>query len=683
MHNPNLYALDYPKEYQFESVDVIELFHQKNWNSLNEVVICRDKNGDVTARFSDNEWDLNPYARNYRGKASFNFQDWNDTVELQIELKLLAYGWLFHRSRRGQAPTFSTVWSKVSRMRIVYRFLKEEKHFSLRNLSNKKTFEAFKEFLILKDSSQRNLQNIFIAVNSAMMLEHWLEYSFGFTEKLQVIALSKALSKKEAQQTLVIPERISDAIYGKAIELIQGAIEYKDIIADIEIRLQDNYLKGKHIVDLKIKNGARFLWTDASGNITDSQKYASTIGAYQPLQTKEIISPLLNQITDVKIKNVIDFRAYIGQLITACFIVCGGFSGMRESELEKLTPNSYYVDSVNGRDFHLLQSSTFKLGEKRETWVTAPFAKQAIELVSTLTRTWRSQIEYPDSRYTNTLWCIQKARSRPPVLIRKWQLRLRIFCRQFDILVSQADYQECLESNPNSFAKIQNLVTIGQPWLLSPHQFRRSLAFYAIKYRLTTTVGLKQQFKHLYLAMTEWYANGGQLASMRNLTVDSEIQQALDAINAEMTASKIFRQWHSDDPLSGTMGKTIVKMRGNVPHIYSSWETIYAAVKKGTLTLHGTAHSYCKNGYDCDMEGVVMPQFCVDCKGQGSIIDKDQAVWWKKKHQSLVCYMNQEEDMSLTEISHFITQIRAAENVMTDFNMPFTPFEPELKVTEL
>ncbi len=106
-------------------------------------------------------------------------------------------------------------------------------------------------------------------------------------------------------------------------------------------------------------------------------------------------------------------------------------------------------------------------------------------------------------------------------------------------------------------------------------------------------------------------------------------------------------------------------------------------LKKGTLTLHGTAHSYCKNGYDCDMDGVVIPQFCVDCNGQGSIIDKDQAKWWQNKHNNLVRYMEIGEDISVTDRSHYITQIRAAENVMTDFHMKFTPFEAELKVTEI
>ncbi|MBF4297034.1 hypothetical protein EAY24_27710, partial [Vibrio anguillarum] len=108
-------------------------------------------------------------------------------------------------------------------------------------------------------------------------------------------------------------------------------------------------------------------------------------------------------------------------------------------------------------------------------------------------------------------------------------------------------------------------------------------------------------------------------------------------------------------------GQAIMKMRGDVPTIYSSWDVIYRAVKKGKLTLHGTSHSYCKNGYNCDMDGVLMPQFCVDCGSGSSIIDEQQAKWWQRKHRSLTTYMAYGDDISVTDRSHYITQIRAAE----------------------
>ncbi|WP_412514009.1 hypothetical protein [Shewanella indica] len=683
MSTNHLYTSSFPKAYRIEEVDIISLYQKQNWTALNDVVVCRDHEGNVTARFGQNCWNLIPFARSRR-KSSFNFEFLNNSFELQIELKILAYGWLLNKnSTKTKSQTYSTVYTRLSNIKTVYKHLQSSQANSLSVLSKSKKFKSFKDFLSTSGLVSCSLEKVFIAINHAIKLEPWLKSSFGFTEKIKSVALAKELNDKEQQQTLVIPERLSDAIYGKAIELINDAHSHRDLIADIEYKLQKNYLDGKEILDKKIKSGNRFVFTNINGDITDKHTYASRVNDHQPLPPKIILDEMKDIISGVEVNNLIDFKRYLGQLITACYIACGAFTGMRDSELDKLTPFSYYRDNFDGRDYHMLQSHTFKLGERKVTWVTAPIAGKAIELVATLTKRWRSEIYYPNSKFKNTLWCNQILRSKPPVLISNWNARLQRFCKQFNFIVTEQDYQECLESNPQSLASIRRTIKVGLPWHISTHQFRRTLAFYCIKHRLGTIVALKQQFKHLYLSMTEWYTNGGKLASLKDLKSDKNIQQALDNINAEITTNRIFKQWHSDEKLSGSHGKAIIKMRGDIPHIYSSWETIFNAVKRGQLTLHGTAHSYCKNGYQCEMEGVVMPQFCVDCQSESSVIDKDQARWWQKKHKSLVHYMELGEDISVTDRSHYITQIRAAEQVMADFDMPFIPFEPDLKVTNL
>jgi len=76
---------------------------------------------------------------------------------------------------------------------------------------------------------------------------------------------------------------------------------------------------------------------------------------------------------------------------------------MRDSELNKLAPGCYYKETFEGRDYHMLQSHSFKLGEKRETWVTAASSKIAIELMTVLTENWRKDVNYPNEKYANTL----------------------------------------------------------------------------------------------------------------------------------------------------------------------------------------------------------------------------------------------------------------------------------------
>ncbi|MGZ9899805.1 site-specific integrase [Shewanella gaetbuli] len=681
MDTSTLYLPDFPQQYKVKDVDAVELYHAGRFDELDAIIICKDKNGAVTATFGQSNWYCLPFSRK-KTANNLNMEEFDEIPELQRELKLLTLGWLFNKGpKKRKALSFSGVLTQFSSIKMTYRFLAQNNHISLKALSKQSVWTQFERYLIEKGYAQRTVVSLFVAINGATHSASWHKLDLGLAP-IKSEQQARRICTKTPQQTLVIPERLCHDIYGKAIELLDEAYPYRHLIADTEKAIQDNYFKGKCRLDNKVKYGTNFTFMRSDGNI-DSHKYAIAIKDYQPQKGYDIVALLANKIPNIALKNVADFRRYLGQLITASYIICGGFSGMRDSELDKLTPDSYYKDTFDGRDYHMLQSHSFKLGEKRATWITSASSKLAIELMDVLTKGWRKKVIYPDDKYVNSLWVHRPHRSKPPTLVGHWPHRLKLFCSHFHFTVTIEDYQECIKSNPNSLERIKHDVKVGQPWPLSSHQFRRTLAFYCINNRLGTLVALKQQFKHTYLAMTEWYSNGGKLASLRDLKVDEQVQKALDDINAETTANKIFKQWHSDETLSGTHGKAIMKMRGDVPTIYSSWDVIYKAVKDGKLTLHGSLHSYCKSGYDCDMDGVVAPQFCVDCGSGSSIIDEQQAKWWQKKHRSLVAYMESGEEISVSEQSHYITQVRAAEKVMADFDTPFTPFEPELKVAKL
>ncbi|WP_430457918.1 hypothetical protein [Rheinheimera sp.] len=679
MNTTNLYDDNFPQAHKVQDVDIITLYHARRFEELDAVVICKDREGIVAATFGQSIWHCLPFSRE-KERNNLNFSEFNADPQLQRQLKVFTFGWIFNKSpKQRKALKFSTIFSQFTAMKKIFRFLMKENESSLAALSSSKLWLSFQSHIQTQTLSQSSIVKIYISINAVVHDSAWHKIPLGL-QLIKSSQESEKLSNRESQQTLVIPERLCHKIYGRAIDLIETAMPYAQMIADTEQALQANYLEGKRILYEKLQQGRTFTFIKEDGSIAP-YKYSSCIIDNQPQNPSALIAPLATKLPDISLNKSSEFHRYLGQLINACYIVCGGFSGMRRSELNKLTPNSYYKDTLNGRVFHMLQSHTFKLGEKRETWITAESSKTAIDLMTILTKQWRDEATYPNKKYTNTLWLMQKNRSKPPQLITQWYWRLHSFCEQHGFVVTEEDFQECMESNPRSAESIRKYVIVGKPWNLSSHQFRRSLAFYCVKNRLSTLVALKQQFKHLYLAMTDWYTNGGKLASLRGLKVDPSITKALDEINAETTTNKIFKQWHSDGKLSGAHGKAIIKMRGDVPTIYSSWDVIFKAVKDGKLTLHGTGHSYCKNGYDCDMDGVVMPQFCVDCSG--SIIDEQQAKWWQKKHGTLVAYMASGNDISVTERSHYITQVRAAEKVMCDFDMAFTPFEPELIFMEV
>ncbi|MFY7384236.1 hypothetical protein, partial [Enterobacter cloacae complex sp. IR5385] len=234
---------------------------------------------------------------------------------------------------------------------------------------------------------------------------------------------------------------------------------------------------------------------------------------------------------------------------------------------------------------------------------------------------------------------------------------------------------ECITLNPNSRLRTEKLQNSNTNWPMTTHMFRRTLAVFAVKNNLGSAIAIKQQFGHLRLKMSEWYCEGGIASRMNNVLIDTELQDLIDRERLDNNTRLYYDWFNGITPLSGTHGKAIVAMRQDLPVVYRSWESIWQLLSTGRLTLHGTLHGYCKNGYNCSMDGVVNPAFCVNCRGGGSIIDAENAAWWQRKHAQLIVWLTENPTFSPQEYAHCITQIRAAENVMQDFDLSFQCYE--------
>lgn len=669
-----------------EFTNVIELKNKEDWVALDKCLISRDEEGRAISFFKDDIWYMGVYASDFQvsQKTNFDFSFINSSEKLTLELKLIVYGWIFYKnSTRSNHVKIQTLVNRLSALKKVYIFLNENNYNSISELNNKVVSQKLDTYLMNKDLAQRTLEHVFSGINSIIRLQSWLNLDLP-------ISLSKPyehalkLSNKSPQQTLSIPERIADELYAKAIELVEDFYPHRDLLATIEKELQENYLAGKEIVNQKKELGIwKFLdKQEKSSKLNHMQ--AQEISKVTPFKTSDILSRYSSMTLFKDLKSVPKWKKLYGRITTACYICCGAFSGMRDSELSALKPDSYYCDDINGQKFHFIRSKTFKLGEKDTTWVTAPITQKAVELMSCFTKYWRKELlEKGLQKESEYLWLNRTARSKLPVVISKWPDRLQLFSETYGTVIKKEDLVELVKSNPNALDNINKLCILSKSWPLKPHQFRRSLALYTIKHRLGSCSSLQQQFKHTYLQMTEWYSVGGIASRLSDLEIDNDFQQLLENTKLEETTNKFFSMVHGDSTLSGSHGKAIMDMREDIPYIYSSWDVIYAAVKKGTLSLHGTMTAYCKNGYNCDMDGVINPAFCINCKTGGSIIDENQARNWQDIHNKFTSYLKDKGDVSPSVYAHSIIQIRAAESIMTDFNIAFEPYTHPIEVVQL
>lgn len=676
--------------------DIIALVKSGNRKALNRTVICYDNDGHPVALFGQDTWNCRPYAHTKESRVSKNrlrFAYLNSCPGLQLEAKIIVYGWLFHRSSTRSRPAkFSSIESRCNTpLNEIFSFLAENNHDSIVALNQTGVWQSFLAWVQSKDWSHNSVGHVFRTLRFIAKNACWHNIRLILPE-FKVDDLAGRLCHNERrthQQILALPQSVADTLYGEAIRFVELAWPHRLALEETERQLQENYLQAKSIVDAYLAEGRFPALVNPEGEITDKHRYSLTIKSFLRERVQDTIHSCLGPSGLLPGEKADGdwLKKFRGQLLTSCFICCAAFSGMRLSELFELTKDSFHTEVIGGETFFLLKGRTFKFGEKQETWVTSPITEKAIQLATSLTRLARCQLEdaakwsagiSEKEHYLNlsrSLWLSQTYRSRLPVLIIRWNARLQAFAKQVSATIDNDTLRECITLNPNSRLRTEKLQNSNTNWPMTTHMFRRTLAVFAVKNNLGSAIAIKQQFGHLRLKMSEWYCEGGIASRMNNVLIDTELQDLIDRERLDNNTRLYYDWFNGIAPLSGTHGKAIVAMRQDLPVVYRSWESIWQLLSTGRLTLHGTLHGYCKNGYDCSMDGVVNPAFCVNCRGGGSIIDAENAAWWKRKHAQLIVWLAENPTFSPQEYAHCITQIRAAENVMQDFDLPFQRYE--------
>jgi hypothetical protein len=97
MNTLDLYDVNFPQAHKIQDVDIMSLYHAGRFEELDAVVICKDREGRVTATFGQSTWDCLPFSRR-KMKNHLCFSEFNAEPHLQRELKIFTFGWLFNKS---------------------------------------------------------------------------------------------------------------------------------------------------------------------------------------------------------------------------------------------------------------------------------------------------------------------------------------------------------------------------------------------------------------------------------------------------------------------------------------------------------------------------------------------------------------------------------------------------------
>ncbi|WDE12031.1 integrase [Thalassomonas haliotis] len=674
---------------------VIELYEKQNFEELKKVPAMIDQDGHTVSFFGDNEWDLSCYVDTKivtKRSATFNHLE---SPALLFEQKLLAFLSLYAVGsfRKGAIIKPTTFLNRNMHLTQIYKFLESVQASSVSFLNHPIQFSRYCEHLKSLKMSAAYISKIFSVIN-------WIE---GLSEespiKLQIVnkehnrEMGRKLgcsTKLVEEQYYAIPSRLMQLIYAKAIKYVEDYHPIRTLLLDINTELYENYQIAKSIVDAKISTG-QWKWLTKS-----SPQYRIEVFKANPHKPQDIVN---SYIKGTPYENLIStgkgrFSGLYNHLLVCCFVVCGAFTGMRRSEIFGLHENSFKSLQLNDQTYYSLQSMHSKMtpavAEKAE-WLTSPITEKAIELAATLTQHMRMQLmqstDRADYEIASSIWLVQHRKSEMPNILGSPTIfgHYKRLIIESDAIVNEADYEEFALLNPNlNIHAYKQKIIIGKPWALTTHQLRRTFAVFGKRYNLLSDVAIKQQYKHLYLPMAQWYAEGGVASKIKHVKVDSELNNLLQEVDREVTTQLLFQWYNSDDKLFGKKGLDVVKDRQNTAVKYSTWDALYAQVSAGRVTISGTLHSYCMAGYECRMEKVVSPTNCFNC--ENVVIDQTKSQAWQKRHQWIVETITEMEEhtkLSQSQLSHFITQLRAAEKVMDYFEIGYTPYKPEIEIRQI
>lgn len=206
-----------------------------------------------------------------------------------------------------------------------------------------------------------------------------------------------------------------------------------------------------------------------------------------------------------------------------------------------------------------------------------------------------------------------------------------------DLVIDDDDLLELSHTDENRDFYNDKRFAVGQPWPLTSHQFRRSLAFFGGNSKFVSLPTLKSQYKHMTLGMARYYRNGfDQLKTIfgyydfdkKDFVLPDnhfalEYQTGIPMSVANRLVSELLSV-HA--PLFGGAGvaleQTRVKIIAGDLHVEDVRAQTLARVQAGELSFTPTLLGGCAKSGRCDLFLLGDYTSCLSC--EDSIIELDK-----------------------------------------------------------
>lgn len=632
-------------------------------NHLNTIVrvnppVSFNAEGKAISYFTDINWDFSYDKLKYKEKKCIlNFDNYvNLNEQFMNEFKFLII--TIYLANHENYVSSSKIKIISAGLYNIFNASQILGYKSICELNNELNFISVMESIKGKFSF-RTLEGLLSLYKSANLINNPyfnLHFNIKYSskdEKNKLSARNLALkySKNESEhvnQTLYIPSKIHSKLISTCIDILSTK--------KVDIPIFMKYLEEEYLVYENLKSNVDL-------NKITNTPINNRVAYKRELETKR----LLKKYNLSHFNSSLNVQKEVRLLATACTILILNFSGMRINEFCNIKTNGFSIINSEPKLYVLRTYETKISSGQVVDYITSPIVKDAFDILNIIHEVAKKHDKSLDK--TDLVVSSKNQKLIGYGYISTIKTMISEFSKEINLLIDADDVKESeLLNGPREKIKI------GEVWPLASHQFRRTLVVNFVSHRLGTINAVKQQVKHMYATMTEYYAKNSQLASTFKLNVVKEIADNIqeELLNEGVRQYKQFYQ--SDKPLSGVKGKEIIKER-KISKVLSDDE-IKQLFKTGLYKITKSMYGYCTKGNLCDKKEAIDPTFCgASCSTM--IITKENAENWQKLYFRNKKLLDSSNNLIVAGIpmnaakTTMQSQNEVAKKIMNDFNMKY------------
>jgi len=604
-----------------------------------DLVVSRDKEGNVISNFVQNYWHFPNYAHSATDNTEFYFDVprlWHQhAFKNNIFVKTVFIASMFSPNiKTGAVRRLTSMHALNLSLRNLVDYAEKinipaQDIFNSKDLMTKYISQcAPSEFRILKIIA-RTISHNDISMHNITIHSH----VFSLIEEVA----RTARSLNESEQTPIIPSRILAIKYTQYKTCLKEYERYKGRLQDlITACCNDRYYgRGPKGTPARKSRVDFAQAVEAHGLTLLAQKYSW--------------------------HNVRSLTKHLRRVQCCAKNLIHLYTLMRDHEALNLKSGSIKnITGWNGEALYII-STTTKLTGKPETleWITISAVQAPLKALESIHSFIAPYIKNEEMKQ----WLMVSPSFLPSSGIDANDERIQLnFERDMlpPVYITERDIIELESIDPTRNWRADKKYRIGQPWIIKSHQFRRSISVFAGQSGLITIQSLKRLLQHLTETMSIHYQKGcaaeNYIMGLANpALVEEMIKAKAEADNALYLRSVIT----SKEILGGLHGKRATQQRLENVWILQDENQFNRSVKQGLQHFELTCFGGCSCPHKCDKRAHSDITSCSGCEWCTVIPSKIDAtiteLAWDLKHlkPGTVEYRAEEQNLRDYELMRY------------------------------